>query len=139
MFVDLIQYFGLLNLFCTGRPIKLKNDPDHIPSIFVYSIKTSASSEKVSHCKWLIQHRERQYLSKCQAKNESTVEQKITTVTEHSHNEQEVLPAEKEHDKENNDPQVVSSAISEPSEGNSEFVPSLLTEESSEQLMLSVI
>ena len=46
------------------KPSKLKNDPDYVPSIFVFSSTTSANSTgaKVSRCKRLMQRREHQYL-----------------------------------------------------------------------------
>jgi len=48
--------------------VKLKNDPDYVPSVFVHSTdKTKASSaEKVSRCKRLMKRREHQFAAKQQ-------------------------------------------------------------------------
>ena len=60
--------------------------------------------------------------------NASTVEDSTTTVVEHSHDKQDVLPAEEELDKENNHPQAISSELSE-----DESVPSMLGDEGSSE------
>ena len=107
--------------FSTEKPSRLKNDFDYVPLIFVHSAEISLNVEKLPCSKRLIQHCECQYL---QENNASTVEHSTTTVIEHNHNKQDILPAEEEHNKENNHPQVVSSELSE-----DESVPSMLSDE----------
>ena len=111
--------------FSTEKPSRLKNDPDYVPLIFVYSVEISSNIEKLPRSKRLIQCRERHYL---QENNASTVEHSTTTVIEHNHKKQDALPAEEEHDKENNDPQAVSSELSE-----DEPVPSMLSDKESSE------
>ena len=55
-----------LNFFYhIGKPVKLRNDPDYVPSVFVYSGKaTATTSRNVSRCKRLMQRHERQYAAK---------------------------------------------------------------------------
>ena len=81
--------------------MKLKNDRDYVPSVFVYSNKTASSnSESVSRCK---QRHEHQYSASRLQTRKSTTQTTTTplaTVTENYHN----LP-EEERDEENNDPQ----------------------------------
>ena len=69
--------------------MKLKNDPDYVPSIFVYSKKTASdSSESMSRCNRLMQRREHQYSVSLQARKRTT---RMTSTAE-------------ERDKQNNDP-----------------------------------
>ena len=92
--------------------MKLENDPDYVPSIFVYSDKTSSStSSSVSRCKRLMQRRERQYHAKRQ-KDGATKQTTTSTppVTEQT-DQPEVMNTEpeEESDKENDDPQRAAS------------------------------
>ena len=80
--------------------MKLKNDPDYVPSVLVYSNKTaSSSSESVSHCKCLMQRREHQFSASLQTRHTRTTTTPFGTVTESHHN----LPEER--DEENSNPQ----------------------------------
>ena len=70
-----------MQLFChlTGKPGKLNNDPDYVPSIFVYSDRaTATTSGKVSRCK---------HSGSCESNNEllqnlETMEQTILSPQE---------------------------------------------------------
>ena len=74
------------NCFCTGKPVKLKNDPDNVPSGFVYSNKTASSSNKsVSRCKRLMQRREHRYSASLQTRHNRTTTTPFATVTENYH------------------------------------------------------
>ena len=69
--------------------MKLKNDPDYVPSVFVYSNKTvSSSSESVSRCKHLVQHlvqrHGHQYSASLQTRHTRTTIP-FATVTENSY------------------------------------------------------
>ena len=59
--------------------MKLKNDPDYVPSVFVHSTdKTKASSAgKVSRCKRLMKRRERKYAAKQQQRCTTERKQKM--------------------------------------------------------------
>ena len=86
--------------------MKLKNDPDYVPSIFVYSKKSASSSnESVSRCKRLMQRREHQYSASLQTRKSTTrtTTTPVATVTDN-------LP-EEERDEENNDPQLQGATI----------------------------
>ena len=81
--------------------MKWKNDPDYVPSVFVYSKKSASSSdESVSRCKRLMQRCEHQYSASLQTRKSTTqtTTTPFATVTDN-------LP-EEERDEENNDPQL---------------------------------
>ena len=127
--------------------MKLKNDPDYIPSVFVYSGKaTATTSRNVSHCKRLMQRRECQYSAKQQkgvgAKRKTA---SVLLVTEQTGQPMEMNSArEEESEIENHDPnssaQVSEQAVSDGDqngiecEGNNELLQKL---EGMEQTILS--
>ena len=137
-----------LNFFYhIGKPVKLRNDPDYVPSVFVYSGKaTATTSRNVSRCKRLMQRRERQYAAKRQkgvgAKRKTA---SVPLITEQTDQPMEMNSAREEereienHDR-NSSAQVCEQAVSDGDqngiecEGNNELLQKL---EGMEQTILS--
>ena len=74
--------------------MKLKNDPDYVPSVFVYSNKSASSSnESVSRCKRLMQRREHQYSASLQTRKSTTrtTTTPFATVTDNLPEEERIM------------------------------------------------